>query len=201
MPRLLSAYLDSHSHPLSAVATLDIASLADLSSSTLASTSSSDNLTSPRKRALAASSSLSSLSSIPSDSQSQKQSQPITPVPTQSDAEVEAEFWKTPNLKSKEFLTLVSRIPIEVPLPRDSSLTTTETGGGRRPKTSAAGSSDRAAKAAECHRLVKEVLVSLKVDETESRNLEQAERERAMNSIRNILQGVEEVVEQAKKKK
>ncbi|GAA5984131.1 hypothetical protein JCM5350_003788 [Sporobolomyces pararoseus] len=201
LPRLLSAYLDSHSHPLSAVATLDIASLADLSSSTLASTSSSDNLTSPRKRALAASSSLSSLSSIPSDSQSQKQTQAVNPLPTQSDAEVEAEFWKTPNLESKEFLTLISRIPIEVPLPRDSTSTTAENGGGRRPKSSAVGSSDRAAKAAECHRLVKEVLVSLKVEESESKNLEQAERERSMNSIRDILQGVQEVVEQAKTKK
>ncbi|GAA5963369.1 hypothetical protein JCM3765_007004 [Sporobolomyces pararoseus] len=201
LPRLLSAYLDSHSHPLSAIATLNIASLAALSSSTLAANSSSDNLTSPRKRALAASSSLSSLSSIPSDSQSQKQSQVITPVPTQSDAEVEAEFWKTPNLGTKEFLTLVSRIPIEVPLPRDSASASTEVGGARRPESAAVGSSDRASKAAECHRLVKEVLISIKVDETESGNVEQEERERSLISIRDILQGVEEVVEQAKTKK
>ncbi|GAA5916800.1 uncharacterized protein JCM6883_004875 [Sporobolomyces salmoneus] len=197
LPRLLITYLESHSHPLSASVALDVPSLASLSSSTLAATSSADHLTSPRKRALAASS---SLSSMPTDTQSQQsQSHGNTPtLPTQTLAQVEAEFWKTPDLESKEMLVLVSRIPIEVPLPRTTSA---EAGGGGRKAKGLVVSTERSARAAECHRLVKEVLLDRKFEESEARGRSQEERNKWIRKAREVLQGVEEVVEQAKQRK
>jgi hypothetical protein len=195
LPRLLASYLESRSHPLSATASLKTPSISSLSASTIAANPTSDVLTSPRKLALAASSSLSSLSSHPSDNQSQNQSLANITIPNQSDAEVEAEFWKTPEVDSKEFLILISRIPMEVPLPTTDQDKDGGGGGGRKPKPPRVVSFDRASKAAECHRLVKEVLINSKVEGTDAT---QDVSDKAMERVKDVLQGVEEVVELAK---
>lgn len=199
VPRLLAAYLETHSHPISASASLDISALADLSSSTLAASSSSDLLTSPRKRALAAQHSMNSFRADDTSNSSQSQSQGISaPIPTQTEAEVEAEFWKTPTIESREFLTLVSRIPIEVPLPQESTSGTAGGGpGGRKPK-GIVGSFKRAERAADCHRLVKEVLIACQVAANEASDQEQGQKDKSMKRVQRLLQGVEEAVEQAR---
>lgn len=195
LPRLLVTYLESHSHPLSVTASIDVKSLASLSSSTLAG-SSADHLTSPRKRALAASS---SLTSLPSDGESQQSQLPSGSTPgRQSQAQVEAEFWKTPEFESRGFLVLASRIPIEVPV----VIAASETGGrgagaARRPQGRLI-SSERSTKAAECHRLVKEVLIARKLEDSEARSVSETDREKWIARVTTVLEGVEEVVENAK---
>ncbi|GAA6015991.1 hypothetical protein JCM11491_007136 [Sporobolomyces phaffii] len=197
LSRLLAAYLETLSHPLAANAALNIPSLATLSTSILASSSSSDLLTSPRKRALAAQSSMASVSGDdPSHSQGLAASQ-------RSEAEVEAEFWKTPRADSRDFLNLMSRIPIEVQLPVDETVTTPPGGGargGRKPKSAVVTSFGRAERAAECHRLVKEALVACKLDDGTVGPESREERDKWVGKIQTVLEGVDEAVDQARER-
>jgi len=97
-----------------------------------------------------------------------------------------------PNIGSTDFLILLSRIPIEVSLPQAAS---TGGGGGRKPKP-IKGNFARAQKASECHRLVKEVLLQCKVEETKDTEMREKEFER----IREVLEDVERVVEESRER-
>ncbi|GAA6058293.1 hypothetical protein NBRC10513_001801, partial [Rhodotorula toruloides] len=96
--RLLAAYLETHSHPLSAYPSLlpssDIASLPNPGS------------TSPRKLSLNATNSAASLDLNHTNGPSSTSS-----------------YWRIPSLDSSDLLHLVARVPIEVPLPPSAATT------------------------------------------------------------------------------
>lgn len=65
-------------------------------------------------------------------------------------------YWQVPGLSSREFVSLVARVPIEVPLPATTSTLTTSKKTLSMPKNLG-----RAAKAVEIHRVVKTLLSEL----------------------------------------
>ncbi|KAG0653564.1 hypothetical protein C6P46_002481 [Rhodotorula mucilaginosa] len=70
-------------------------------------------------------------------------------------------FWQVPGLSSREFISLVARVPIEVPLPATTSSTTTTTTSSQTSSSSMPKNLERAAKAVEIHRVVKTLLSEL----------------------------------------
>ncbi|GAA6017087.1 hypothetical protein JCM10207_001482 [Rhodosporidiobolus poonsookiae] len=154
LSRLLTTYLDAHSHPLALTASL----LPPTASSTLAPSSSGP--TSPRKRLLEGSASHASLDSTGTATG--------TAV---SQLQLQAALWVPPALNSPELTAAVSRVALEVPLPPPppSSSVSSDAATARRPRTGAGlpKTFARAAAAAESHTLVKHALLALLAQEGE----------------------------------
>ncbi|GAA5937698.1 hypothetical protein JCM10213_008439 [Rhodosporidiobolus nylandii] len=167
--RLLATYLETGSHPVSRTPDLVPPSLSS------ALTPSSAN-TSPRKRALMGAGSFASFSSD------------LASSTTLSAAQLQASIWRIPPFSSGDFLALIARVPIEVPLDTPAPAVT----GARRPKVNLPSSFARPAAAAHAHRLVKEVLLQLVMEK------EVMVRDERAGEIRDMLDRVEEKVEAAR---
>ncbi|GAA5869857.1 hypothetical protein JCM8547_008091 [Rhodosporidiobolus lusitaniae] len=207
-PRLFTLYLETHSHALSSTPA-SILPPSALSSSTLnqLQSSSASAPTSPRKRALGASSTLDSLTSIGSRETATALGQ-------------HSSFWRLPSLSSPlsssssstsaapapsaDLLPLLVRIPIEVPLPSPPSSTSSSSSSlplplpqpSRRPAPSSSTlpkSFDRAALAADAHRVIKSALVALLLQRGE-----EEEGEGWVEEAREVMRRVEGVVEEAR---
>ncbi|GAA5952541.1 hypothetical protein JCM21900_003411 [Sporobolomyces salmonicolor] len=181
LPRLLVSYIETHSHSLSATS---------FSHPSTSAVDSSTNLPlSPRKRALAAQSSFLSTGTAHSGSSS-------LPGGTPSPASLSqrSTFWEVPELSSTDVRGLVSRLPIEVPLPAAAER---ERNGrsARRPKVSQT-SFARAAAANESHRLVKKTLIAWLVEQQPGSR--QEDLKDALNGVRAALGKVDEMVEGAR---
>ncbi|GAA5822444.1 hypothetical protein JCM11251_006339 [Rhodosporidiobolus azoricus] len=176
LPRLLMSYLETHSHPLAATA--DILSLPP-SSSTIAAASSSGS-TSPRKRGLGSNASISSLRIRTSQGVPSFPGSPAKQRP-------EATFWQTPSPSSPDFLLLLARIPIEVPL--DPPVSSLDSAAARRPKLLLPKTFARPQAAVEAFALVKAVLVSAAEEEV---------GEEKMDEWRDVLDKVQEKVDESK---
>ncbi|BGO93246.1 hypothetical protein NBRC10512_000101 [Rhodotorula toruloides] len=98
-------------------------------------------------------------------------------------------YWRIPSLESSDLLHLIARVPIEVPLPSSAATTSKMTPGLPRTFT-------RAARAAESHALIKHALVGLLVPEAGLAGT--AGRDDALKKLRNMMDRVAEVVEEAK---
>ncbi|GAA6030361.1 hypothetical protein JCM8097_009072 [Rhodosporidiobolus ruineniae] len=176
--RILNAYLESHSQPAHISA-----SLFSLSPSPSLLMSSSGP-TSPRKRHLGVNGSLASLTSSDGGS--------LAPVDADSPAaqqHLQAAYWRCPSLSSPDFLALLARLPIEVPLEAPTSTD----GGARRPRAALPSSFARAAAAAEAHKIVKTALLGAMVE----RETLMEERRR---DIEDLLRRVDEKVDEARER-
>ncbi|GAA5914959.1 hypothetical protein JCM6882_001944 [Rhodosporidiobolus microsporus] len=177
LSRLLTSFLETQSHSLTS--TPDI--LPVPASSTLAASSSGP--TSPRKRGLGSMASISSID-LPATSSA--------PPGSQQSQRSEATFWQTPASTSADFLALLARIPIEVPL--ESPLT--DDVNARRPKLSLPKTFSRAQAAMDAFGVVKAALVTVaggEGDLSEDRTEEmQAVLEKVQDKVDEARQRVEQ---------
>ncbi|GAA6062859.1 hypothetical protein JCM10212_006112 [Sporobolomyces blumeae] len=213
--RLIVAYLESYSHSTATTASLELPTLASLDAPSLrlAAMAKLDIQASPRKRALAAQSSMLSNASFGSLSQETTAVGPSQASAPPSTQQVESLFWKTPAFTSPDLVVVLSKIPIEVPLPASvTSDTSYASSGARPPRSSASSTVDRsfarADKAAQCHLLLKHLLVARKSQDSVAEDGEdgeagdgQGQGEEGVDVVerlRSILTDVEKIVEQAK---
>ncbi|GAA5988626.1 hypothetical protein JCM11641_005186 [Rhodosporidiobolus odoratus] len=178
--RLFTTYLESTSHPptyVSDIVTLPLAT-------TLAASSTQ---TSPRKRAMNGNS---SFASVASDSPSHS-SAGAAAVPSPS--QLRAAFWRSPSIRSQDFLPLLARIPIEVPLEPPAPAAGETSGNSRRPKLNLPATFARAQAAVDAQRVIKEALLGL-VDAREQVG------EGRKGECAEMLRKVEEKVEGARRK-
>ncbi|GAA5899987.1 hypothetical protein JCM5296_001933 [Sporobolomyces johnsonii] len=144
LPRLLASYIETQSHSLSATSPSN--------PSTSAVDPSTNLPLSPRKRALAAQ------GSFPSNGTAHPGSSLPTPTPSQASLNPQSSFWDVPELDSRDFRGLASRLPIEVPVPVPATAKAERIGSSaKRPKASKS-SSARAGAVAESQRPVKGTL-------------------------------------------